>query len=221
VTPLPPLPGDIQSEPRAINDNGEVAGTSFSTRGATAVVWDGSGTPTPLPPRPGSQGSTASGITANGVVAGTAVTASGHSTAVVWDARGTPRPLPPLPGDIESTASAINANGDVAGSSGSTAVVWRGDSDDDGISDANDACPNSDLSPTVVVDGCDSGVDNALDGDGCTISDLIAEVAAGASNHGGFVSGVAHLLNDLKKAGVISGRDQGAIQRCAAQANLP
>ena len=95
------------------------------------------------------------------------------------------------------------------------------DSDGDGVLDSDDACPNSDLAPTVVIDGCDSGVANALDATGCTISDLIAGVAAGAKNHGGFVSGVAHLLNDLKKAGVISGSDKGAIQRCAAQANLP
>ena len=95
------------------------------------------------------------------------------------------------------------------------------DSDGDGVLDSDDACPNSDLAPTVVIDGCDSGVGNALDATGCTISDLIAEIAAGAKNHGGFVSGVAHLLNDLKKAGVISGGDKGAIQRCAAQADLP
>lgn len=95
------------------------------------------------------------------------------------------------------------------------------DLDGDGIADDDDACPASHLAATVVIDGCDSGVANPVDGDGCTIADLIAEVAAGAANHGGFVSGVAHLLNGLKKDGVISGGDKGAIQRCAAQADLP
>ncbi len=95
------------------------------------------------------------------------------------------------------------------------------DLDGDGIADDDDACPASDLRATVVIDGCDLGVANAVDGDGCSIADLVAEVAAGAANRGEFVSGVAHLLNDLKKDGVISGRDKGAIQRCAAQADLP
>jgi hypothetical protein len=95
------------------------------------------------------------------------------------------------------------------------------DEDGDGLADADDACPASDLAATVVIDGCDSSVTNALDGDGCTISDLVADVAAAALNHGGFVSGVAHLLNDLKKAGVIAGSGKGTIQRCAAQADLP
>jgi hypothetical protein len=32
---------------------------------------------------------------------------------------------------------------------------------------------------------------------------------------------VAHLTNDLKKDGFISGREKGAIQSCAAQADIP
>lgn len=34
------------------------------------------------------------------------------------------------------------------------------DSDDDGFPDIEDACPLSDLSESVVIDGCDSGVEN-------------------------------------------------------------
>ncbi len=95
------------------------------------------------------------------------------------------------------------------------------DSDGDGILDNIDACPNSDLSATVVIDDCEFGVTNALDGTGCTIADGIGQCADGAINHGDFVSCAAHLTNDLKKDGVISGREKGAIQRCAAQADLP
>ena len=95
------------------------------------------------------------------------------------------------------------------------------DSDGDGIPDDEDACPTSDLSATVVIDGCDSGVENLLDEGGCTISDLIEEIAAGATNHGQFVSGVAQLANDLKKAGVITGQEKGALQSCASQAAIP
>lgn len=95
------------------------------------------------------------------------------------------------------------------------------DTDGDGIPDDDDACPSSFLAPTVVIDGCDSGVANALGVDGCTISDLVDICAAGAQNHGKFVSCVAHLTNDLKKAGEISGAEAGAIKSCAGQANIP
>jgi hypothetical protein len=95
------------------------------------------------------------------------------------------------------------------------------DTDGDGYPDDEDTCPMSDLGTNVVIDGCDSGVANLLMGDGCTISDLIAECAEGASNHGQFVSCVAHLTNGLKKDGLISGREKGAIQSCAAHSSLP
>ena len=73
----------------------------------------------------------------------------------------------------------------------------------------------------VIIDGCDTGVtDQGLDG-GSTISDKIAECAAGAGNHGQFTSCVAHLTNDLKRAGIITGQEKGAIESCAAQADIP
>jgi hypothetical protein len=74
---------------------------------------------------------------------------------------------------------------------------------------------------TVVIDGCNSGVTNSVLSSGGTISDLIAECAEGASNHGQFVSCVSHVTNDLKNAGTITGQQKGAIQRCAAQADIP
>jgi hypothetical protein len=95
------------------------------------------------------------------------------------------------------------------------------DTDGDSVPDNVDQCPNSDLSATVVIDGCNSRVPNTVFPTGCTISDLIAECAEGASNHGHFVSCVAHVTNDLKKAGTITDQQKGAIQSCAAQANIP
>jgi hypothetical protein len=95
------------------------------------------------------------------------------------------------------------------------------DSDEDGVPDDEDECPDSDVSATAVIDGCNSGVFNTVFPSGCTISDLIAECDEGASSHGQFVSCVSHLTNDLKKAGTITGRQKGAIQSCAAQADIP
>ncbi|PQP35457.1 calcium-binding protein [Desulfobacteraceae bacterium SEEP-SAG9] len=76
------------------------------------------------------------------------------------------------------------------------------------------------IDSTIVIDGCDSGV---LDSDyeGQSISEWIDECAADAKNHGKFVSCVAKLTNKLKKAGIITGKKKGAIQSCAAQADIP
>jgi phospholipase/lecithinase/hemolysin len=77
------------------------------------------------------------------------------------------------------------------------------------------------VAPTVIIGDCDSGVPNLLLSTGFTISDLIAQAAIDAKNHGGFVSAVASITNELMKSGVISGSQKGAIQGCAAQAMIP
>jgi len=95
-------------------------------------------------------------------------------------------------------------------------VGWFPDADLDGVPDDVDCEPNSDFRPSVVVGTCDSGVPNTFFTNGCTIADLVQHCAVGAKNHGGFVSCVAHLTNDLKSAGIITGDQKGAIQSCAA-----
>jgi hypothetical protein len=104
-------------------------------------------------------------------------------------------------------------------------VGWFPDADLDGIPDEVDCSPNSDRRPTVIIDGCDTGVPNTFFSSGpnagCTISDLIRRCAADAGNHGGFVSCVSHLTNELKKDGLITGSQKGAIMSCAANASLP
>jgi hypothetical protein len=57
------------------------------------------------------------------------------------------------------------------------------DTDDNGLPNDQGACPTSDVSATVVLDGYRMGVDNVLDGEGCTVADRIDECAAGARNH--------------------------------------
>ena len=74
---------------------------------------------------------------------------------------------------------------------------------------------------TVVIDCCDTGVTDQVLDDGNTVSEKIAECAAGAHNHGQFTSCVANLTNDLKRAGIITGQEKGAIESCAAQADIP
>lgn len=95
------------------------------------------------------------------------------------------------------------------------------DTDGDGVTDENDLCQDSDLTLTVIIDGCDSDVGNSLMENGCTISDQIISCSDGAENHGKFVSCVSKVINDLKKTGIITGQQKGAIQSCAAQAAIP
>lgn len=95
------------------------------------------------------------------------------------------------------------------------------DIDGDGKQNGSDSCPASDPQPQVIVGSCNSGVINYLTVTGCKITDLIGQCATGATNHGNFVSCVSQLLNTLKNQGVITGQQKGAIQSCAAQANIP
>ena len=100
-------------------------------------------------------------------------------------------------------------------------VGWFPDADLDGLADNVDCEPNSDFAPTVVIGGCDSGVTNFLFTSGCTISDLIAHIAATSKNHGKFVSWVAQLGNALVANGIITPAQKDAIESCAAGANIP
>lgn len=102
---------------------------------------------------------------------------------------------------------------------GSRSVLMSSpDSDGDGITDGDDECVTSDLGPTVMTDSCDTGVENDLFANGCSLSDIIDEVvsrcSADARNHGSFVSCVSQETNELKQDGILSGGDKGAVQAC-------
>jgi hypothetical protein len=53
------------------------------------------------------------------------------------------------------------------------------------------------------------------------ISRWIGDCQVDVKNHGKFVRCVAKLTKELKKAGVIPGKEKGPIQSCAAQADIP
>lgn len=74
---------------------------------------------------------------------------------------------------------------------------------------------------TIVIDGCDTGVRDRFADDDTLISQKIDECAESAKNHGQFLRCVASLTNELKKAGIITGREKGAIESCAARAKIP
>ena len=80
-----------------------------------------------------------------------------------------------------------------------------------------DCNSQSDLRPTIVIGGIDTGVTNRLFTNGCTSADLIAGLHSGASNHGSVRVGVAHLTNDWAQSGLITGQEKGRVQSAAAK----
>ena len=94
------------------------------------------------------------------------------------------------------------------------------DTDNDGIADDSDQCQDSNLASTIIIGDCDSGVQNQLFPDGCTMRDLIGQCAANVKTQGTFVSCVDNLTTGWKKKGYISGREKDAIVSCAAKAEF-
>lgn len=96
------------------------------------------------------------------------------------------------------------------------------DSDGDGVPDAQDHCPDSILTATVVIGNRDSGVENRVDEEGCSIADLIAalEPEGGYRNHGQFVSRATKLFKSLRKEGLISKQEQQSLQKAAARSDI-
>jgi hypothetical protein len=90
-------------------------------------------------------------------------------------------------------------------------------SDRDGVPDGIDECIGSSQSPTVVIDGCDSGVLNQVAANGCRISDKVDDCIVDAAGHDAFVSCVGRLADGLKKAGALSAGQREALQGCAAR----
>jgi hypothetical protein len=93
------------------------------------------------------------------------------------------------------------------------------DSDDDGVVDANDDCPDSnpEPEPTVVIEGCDSGVSNTQLARGCKISDRIQECDDSAKNHGAFRRCVSMLGDSLQQEGVLTGPEKDRILSCSSK----
>jgi hypothetical protein len=91
------------------------------------------------------------------------------------------------------------------------------DSDHDGIGNNADPFDNSNTGPTIMVGTCNTGAMNRHDGNGSWLNDFIASAYSTSRNHGDFVKAVANLTDSWKKAGWITGREEGAITSCAAK----
>jgi hypothetical protein len=114
------------------------------------------------------------------------------------------------------------------------------DCDGDGVANGVDQCGDTIVGGDLSIGECTlSGFGDTILPTGCslaesiavTINDCLTPPAAlkpnhgngggGPNNHGKFVSCVAHATNALKKGKVITGKQKGQIQSCAAQSPTP
>jgi hypothetical protein len=97
------------------------------------------------------------------------------------------------------------------------------DEDGDGVPDADDHCPDSDLDGFVQVGSVTTTIDNAaigVDADGCSVQDLVNECEDHAKNHGQFVSCINQLANDLYKDGTITKQQRDEMKSAAAKSSV-
>ena len=100
------------------------------------------------------------------------------------------------------------------------------DCDGDGVPNGVDQCPATIMGADLVIGACTlTGFGDTVLPTGCTLAESIADTvldcADGAKNHGKFVSCVSHATNTLKKMKLITGKQKGQIQSCAARAEVP
>jgi predicted extracellular nuclease len=126
-----------------------------------------------------------------------------------------------LPDDVDNCATNPNPGQQDFDADG-TGDSCDDDDDNDGVLDTVDACQQSaPLGMFVVVDACSTAVPDRLLTSGCSISESISRIGDASWNHGQFVSGATHLLNDLRKDGMLDNRQRSEVHRCVAWANIP
>ncbi|MER5338544.1 ThuA domain-containing protein [Micromonospora sp. NPDC002717] len=106
-------------------------------------------------------------------------------------------------GTFQATVKVTYADGEVA--TGTIEVVV--------------GCAAPDTRRTVRLLDADTGVTNHQVGGDCTVNDLIDDERMW-TDHGQFVSHVAAVVGDLRKAGVLDSREASALQKAAAQSPI-
>lgn len=95
------------------------------------------------------------------------------------------------------------------------------DTDGDGVPDDEDLMPNSNMEETVVIEDCDSSVENTALGDGYMFSDRIDELEAGEyKNHGQYVKASAQYLASLVKDEILSNEEKDLIMECVGSSSI-
>jgi hypothetical protein len=101
-----------------------------------------------------------------------------------------------------------------------TVLLRADDGDGDGVPDAADRCASGELSPTILVDGFDTGIADVLAAAGCTLTDRIGEAASGALNLRQFIRRVDRLSRIWMRDALIEEAEATIIRTAAARATL-
>lgn len=96
-------------------------------------------------------------------------------------------------------------------------LVPFADADGDGIADADDACPASIMTATVIVDACNTAVANSI-ADGCTVADDLAALNQMVHNPSERANRAAAVLANLARDGGLDATAGAAIKACFPQA---
>ena len=95
------------------------------------------------------------------------------------------------------------------------------DSDHDGVVDVEDPCRHTTLVGEMTIDGCATGVLDAVGNGGCSLGEMIVDCERAAENHGEFVRCTGEAAHHLQQEGVLEPGDVGKMQHCAGQADIP
>lgn len=91
------------------------------------------------------------------------------------------------------------------------------DADNDGVFDKQDSCPNTSEMLEISLGSCNTGVANVVQANGCSIVDELSSCDVNSfKNQGQYRKCISGKTNTLKR-GLLTGREKGAIQRCAAR----
>lgn len=102
----------------------------------------------------------------------------------------------------------------------STVACALGDEDEDTVPDDDDLCPGSNPTPTLVINGCDTGVANTADANGCTLSDKLTDCESSTMTWQ-YANCVSARTNQMVKDGELTSAERSAIMACVWEWGKP
>ncbi|MEO6002337.1 MAG: hypothetical protein ABIZ04_06270 [Opitutus sp.] len=94
------------------------------------------------------------------------------------------------------------------------------DTDGDGVFDFEDHCIHSVLGGKVNVGNGLTSINNVLVAEGCSIQDLVNELASAAADHGSYVDSISSLADRLRASALITKQQANEMKQSAAKSKV-